>query len=37
MKKAARNADDPIVPTGSTVEQVFPKGDELFGISEQVD
>jgi len=24
MKKAARNADDPIVPTGSTVEQVFP-------------
>ena len=32
MKKASRNADDPIVPTGSTVEQVFPSYLEWYAI-----
>jgi integrase len=32
MKKAARNADDPIVPSGSTVEQVFPAYLEWYSI-----
>lgn len=32
MKKAARNADDPVVPSGATVEQVFPAYLEWFGI-----
>lgn len=32
MKKAARNADEPIVPSGSTVEQVFPVYLEWYSI-----